>query len=163
MIDHLDFAENYSFVINEEVQGYHWTNSQMTIHPFYCQWADDTGKISSRTITILSDTLEHNANTIERFRRKFLEKIKAIHPNISKIYWVSDGTGAQYKNKNSFINVMQYKALYNIESEMHFTVSYHGKSECDAASAVIKRSLRSASIRDKKSYWMLGLLLNTVN
>ena len=29
-----DFAENYSFVLQDEVQGYHWTNSQTTIHPF---------------------------------------------------------------------------------------------------------------------------------
>ena len=29
-----DFAENYSFVLQDEIQGYHWTNSQATIHPF---------------------------------------------------------------------------------------------------------------------------------
>ena len=29
-----DFAENYSFVLQDEVQGYHWTISQATIHPF---------------------------------------------------------------------------------------------------------------------------------
>ena len=29
-----DFAENYSFVIQDAMQGYHRTNSQATIHPF---------------------------------------------------------------------------------------------------------------------------------
>lgn len=29
-----DFAENYSFAIQDEVQGFHWNNSQATIHPF---------------------------------------------------------------------------------------------------------------------------------
>ena len=29
-----DIAENYSFVLQDEVQGYHLTNSQVTIHPF---------------------------------------------------------------------------------------------------------------------------------
>jgi len=55
MIAHLDFAENYSFVVSEEFQGIHWTNRQMTIHSFYCQWADEEGKKISRTITILSN------------------------------------------------------------------------------------------------------------
>ena len=29
----LDFAENYSFVIEDEVQGFHWNNIQATVHP----------------------------------------------------------------------------------------------------------------------------------
>ena len=30
----LDFAEMYSFVVPDAVQGYHWNNSQTTLHPF---------------------------------------------------------------------------------------------------------------------------------
>jgi hypothetical protein len=29
-----DFAENYSFILQDEVQGYHWNNAQATIYPF---------------------------------------------------------------------------------------------------------------------------------
>ena len=29
-----DFAKNYSFVIQDAARGFHWTNSQATIHPF---------------------------------------------------------------------------------------------------------------------------------
>ena len=29
-----DFSENYSFVVQDEVQGFHWENSQVTVHPF---------------------------------------------------------------------------------------------------------------------------------
>ena len=29
-----DFAENYSFILQDEVQFRHWNNSQATIHPF---------------------------------------------------------------------------------------------------------------------------------
>ena len=29
-----DFSENYSFVLQDAAQGYHWNNSQATIHPF---------------------------------------------------------------------------------------------------------------------------------
>ena len=29
-----DFSENYSFIIQDAVQGYHWNNDQATLHPF---------------------------------------------------------------------------------------------------------------------------------
>ena len=29
----VDFAENYSFVVQDEVQGFHWNNLQATLHP----------------------------------------------------------------------------------------------------------------------------------
>jgi hypothetical protein len=29
-----DFSENYSFVIQDAIQGFHWNNSQATVHPF---------------------------------------------------------------------------------------------------------------------------------
>ena len=28
-----DFAKNYSFVVQVEVQGFHWNNCQCTLHP----------------------------------------------------------------------------------------------------------------------------------
>ena len=29
-----DFSENYGFVLQDAAQGFHWNNSQATIHPF---------------------------------------------------------------------------------------------------------------------------------
>jgi hypothetical protein len=29
-----DFAKNYSFVLQDGAQGFHWNNTQATIHPF---------------------------------------------------------------------------------------------------------------------------------
>lgn len=29
-----DFSENYTFVVQNEVHGFHWNNNQATIHPF---------------------------------------------------------------------------------------------------------------------------------
>ena len=29
-----DFSENYSFVVQDEVQSFHWNNLQATVHPF---------------------------------------------------------------------------------------------------------------------------------
>ena len=37
----LDFAENYSFVIQDEVQGFHWNNIQATVHPIVIYYRQD--------------------------------------------------------------------------------------------------------------------------
>ena len=34
LVAQADFSENYSFVLQDAVQGYHWNNAQATIHPF---------------------------------------------------------------------------------------------------------------------------------
>ena len=36
-----DFAENFTFVMQDEVQLYHWNNGQTTIHPFVCYWLEN--------------------------------------------------------------------------------------------------------------------------
>ena len=28
-----DFAENYPFIVQDEIQGYHWNNQQCNLHP----------------------------------------------------------------------------------------------------------------------------------
>ena len=35
-----DFAENLNFIMQDEVQSYHW-NNQATIHPFVCYWLEN--------------------------------------------------------------------------------------------------------------------------
>ena len=29
----LDFAENYKFIVQDEIQSFHWNNKQCTLHP----------------------------------------------------------------------------------------------------------------------------------
>ena len=36
----LDFVENCSFLVQDEVQGYHWEKSQATLHPLCCYYKE---------------------------------------------------------------------------------------------------------------------------
>ena len=68
----LDFAENYSFVIQDAAQGHHWDNSQATLHPFVLYYK--TGdKVCHLSICIISDCLKHETITVH----KFLNSIKS--------------------------------------------------------------------------------------
>ena len=35
-----DFSENYSFVLQDASQGFHWNNTQATIHPFVAYYLE---------------------------------------------------------------------------------------------------------------------------
>eukprot|EP00731_Ephydatia_muelleri_P022793 Em0015g376a len=62
-----DFAENYSFIVQDAAQGFHWNNDQATIHPFVVYFNGNDRKINPEQGTcclnfvIISDSLVHNA------------------------------------------------------------------------------------------------------
>ena len=44
-----DFSENYSFVLQDEIQAFHWNNGSVTIHPFVCHYIKE-GKLAKCNI-----------------------------------------------------------------------------------------------------------------
>ena len=42
MIVIADFAENYSFILQDAAQGFHWYNDQATLHSFVCHYRRGT-------------------------------------------------------------------------------------------------------------------------
>lgn len=79
-----------------------------------------------------------------------IQFVKAnITNNINKIIYVSDGAGAQYKNKYNFINLCHHKSDFGIDAEWHFYATSHGKSACDGIGGTLKRGARNYSIANK--------------
>ena len=54
-----DFSENYSFVLQDEAQGFHWNNSQATLHPFVVYYTE-SGELHQLSYVIISDCLQHD-------------------------------------------------------------------------------------------------------
>ena len=68
-----DFAENYSFVIQDAVQGFHWNNTQATIHPFVAYYYDAVrGEVCFLNFVIISDSLTHDSVAVHCFVKKLL-------------------------------------------------------------------------------------------
>ena len=53
-----DFAENFKFVVQDEVQGFHWNTQQITLHPVVIYYKEN-GELRSRSFCFLSDDMEH--------------------------------------------------------------------------------------------------------
>ena len=75
----IGFAENYSFIVQDAIQGHHWNNSQATSHPFITYFKNEKKKkeLHCRNLCIVSDCLKLNANTVCAF-------ISEVKPLIKK-------------------------------------------------------------------------------
>ena len=88
-----DFAENYQFVIQDEVQGFHWNNSQCTLHPVvtYYQENDELKNIS---YCVISDDRKHDVALVYEVQKTISTDLKCKLPGLSTtiLLGVLDGT-----------------------------------------------------------------------
>ena len=77
----LDFAENYSLIVQDCAQSYHWNNAQATIHSFVLYYLNlETKEISNVSLSCISDHMTHNTITVYTFLKTLInDHIKTIY------------------------------------------------------------------------------------
>ncbi|XP_065669184.1 uncharacterized protein LOC136088691 [Hydra vulgaris] len=141
----LDFAENYSFLIQDAVQGFHWNNSQATVHPFVAYFIKD-GKLDTQSYCVISDHLKHGTDAVHCFIGNVIDKLKQLQ-TFEHIIYFSDGAASQYKNYKNLINLCYHKHDFDMIAEWHFFATSHGKSPCDGVGGTVKRLVARASLQ----------------
>lgn len=124
-----DFAENYHFIVQDAAQGFHWSNDQVTIHPFIVYYRDANGELVNLNVAIISDELVHDTKAVYVFQRKLIEHLKALCIPMDKIIYFSDGCAAQYKNRKNFINLVHHEQDFGMPADWHFFATSHGKGK----------------------------------
>lgn len=142
-----DFAENFSYVVQDEIQSFHWENKQATLHPFvaYRKLPDET--LEHRNICVVSDTREHSTVTVYAFLSVVIPFLQTMFPGMKKVHYFTDGCTGQYKNKNNFANLCHHNEDFGLEAEWNFFATSHGKSACDGIGGTVKRLLTKASLQ----------------
>ena len=74
-----DFSENYSFVLQDAAQGYHWNNAQATIHPFVAYYTD-AERLCHLSYVIISDCLHHDTTAVYVYQKAFIALLKRVLP-----------------------------------------------------------------------------------
>ena len=142
-----DFSENYAFVLQDAAQGFHWNNSQATIHPFVVYYIEST-ELLHFSYVIISDCLHHDTIAVYLYQKKFISHIsKRFNFPFKKIKYFSDGAASQYKNRKNFINLCHHKEDFGISAEWHFSATSHGKGACDGLGGTVKRLAARASLQ----------------
>ena len=142
-----DFAENFSYVVQDEIQSFHWENSQATLHPFVAYYRLEDGTLEHINICILSDCRDHTTVTVYAFLKVALACLKTKLPDMKKVHYFTDGCGGQYKNKYNFINLCHHQVDFGLEAEWNFFATSHGKSACDGIGGTVKRLVTKRSLQ----------------
>lgn len=142
-----DFSENYSFVLQDEAQSYHWNSAQATVHPFVIYYREENN-VRHFSFVIISDCLQHNTVAVHLFQKKLINFLKSKFKNgLTKIFYFSDGSAAQYKNKKNFLNLCCHERDFGIHAEWHFSATAHGKGPCDGVGGTVKREAARKSLQ----------------
>lgn len=143
-----DFSESYSPVWQDAVQGVHWSDEQVTIHPFVVYYKKD-GKLEHLNFAAISDTKDHKNETVYAFLRKLVEYLCEKIDNLKHIYYLSDGAASQYKNRKNVFNLRCHFEDFGVTAEWHFFATSHGKGPCDGVAGAMKRLARRESLQGK--------------
>lgn len=146
-----DFAENFSFVVQDAAQGFHWDSSQCTVHPFVVYWREE-GVSCHESFCCISDGTKHNTAMVYTFQQRLIPEIRKKVPTLKKVYYFSDGCAAQYKNKYNFVNVCAHDSDFDgVTCEWNFFATSHGKGACDGVGGVVKRATYQESLKRPKN------------
>jgi hypothetical protein len=86
-----DFLENYSFIIHDAIQG---DNQHATIHLFVSYFKNSKTELENLCFAIISECLYRDMVTVHTSQKHLIAFLKENVPNISKIYYFSDGASA---------------------------------------------------------------------
>ena len=143
----VDFAENYKFLVQDEIQGYHWNKSQCTLHPAVV-YTKKNGKLEDHSICFLSDDLNHDVHMVYQILKETSKHIiESINPQVKSVNYFSDGCAGQFKNCKNFLNLCFHHADFGTNCTWSFFATSHGKSTCDGVGGTVKRITSRASLQ----------------
>lgn len=141
-----DFSENFSFVLQNEAQGYYWSKKQATIHPFTIYYKNENNELQHLSYVVISECLKHDSVAVYLFITKLVKFLESQFKVISKLIFFTDGCAGQYKNRKNFFNVYCHKLDFGYECEWHFHATAHAKGPSDGLGGTLKRCATRESL-----------------
>lgn len=96
----MDFAENYTPIAQDSIQGLYFNNRTITLFTVVLYYKDMiSNDVRCQSYCIISDTSIHQAYSVHIFQEAILNDMKVNYPNIKSLTYWSDGAPTQFKNK----------------------------------------------------------------
>ncbi|CAM4961315.1 unnamed protein product [Rotaria socialis] len=132
----IDFAENYAFLRQREVQAAHWNNQQATLFTIHMKIGSE-----HNNMVIISDYMRHDTAFVHGAQRLIVDFLRKHYPQVKKI---NDGAPAHFKNHFNMINLQHHQYDFNMSASWTFSASGHGEGPCDGTGAAVKSSANRA-------------------
>ncbi|KAH7936798.1 hypothetical protein HPB49_004752 [Dermacentor silvarum] len=139
IVFHFDFAENWTVVLPDEVQAYHWKKQQVSV--FTCVV---TTKKSTESFAIVSDDLNHDSAHACLALKKATEWVDDNLPVYSKVTYVSDGAASHFKNR---YRLYEFGKSDCPNTQWIFSATGHGKNACDGVGGLVKHQAMLNNLR----------------
>ena len=78
-----DFAENFKFVVQDEVQSFHWNNHQASLHPVVIYYKGNDS-VQHTSYCIISDDTAHDVAFVYEVQKHVIQYMKMKLKNIKK-------------------------------------------------------------------------------
>ena len=125
----LDFAGNYQYVLQDEIQSFHWSISQCSTHPAVIYYKDVSNFLQEKSFAFISEDLKHDTAFVYEVMSKDCEYVKENYQHIAKVRYFSDGCAVQYKNYRNFLNLCHHYSDFDLET-MEFLCNQSWKICC---------------------------------
>lgn len=135
LVLHFDFAENWSVVLADEIQNYHWQNTQVSIFTCVAYFCG-----IKHSFAIVCDDLIHDSAHALCALELILNSISAKCDGLSlfkSMAYISDGAASHFKNRFQIYELL--KSLGHLDfKKWVFSATGHGKSACDGIGGLSK-------------------------
>ena len=135
---HIDFSENYQCKYNREIQSVHFgaNQNQVTLHTGVFYYKDTcTG------FCTISDYNKHGPPAIWAHLKPILSLLRSTYPDITTVYFVSDGPTTQYRCKANFYLLSSLFFDWGFQvANWSFLEAGHGKGPADGIGGSVKRA-----------------------
>ncbi|XP_063243365.1 uncharacterized protein LOC134542780 [Bacillus rossius redtenbacheri] len=142
LVLHFDFAENWSVVLPDEIQTYHWQTDQLSLFTCVAYFGAEI-----RSFVIVSDDIAHDsAHVLCALEVIKLEISKFCQLELlSSIVYITDGAAGHFKNRFQLYELC--KNTQTVEKKWIFSATGHGKSACDAIGGLCKHFATKFNLR----------------
>ena len=106
-----DFAENFSFIVQDAAQSFHWNNLQATIHPFVCYYKKRATEVQHISFVVISESNTHDMVAVHLFQKMLLQFLISNVGQLTYIKYFSEGCAAQYKNRKN----LNYLSFHEVD------------------------------------------------
>lgn len=147
----IDFAQNFSAEVQQEVQAGLWSRASVLIFTASVQLNDN-----DTSYAIVSDSKVKDKRSVFTFLKWLYETFdNSRDPGISEVIW-SDGPASEFKNRFMLETLKYLSVKYNKTFSWKFFATSHGKGKCDAIGGISKMTVR-------KKLGAQGSQMETVN
>ena len=102
-----DFAETYTFMVQDAIQSFHLNNTQAMMHPFFINYKQD-GTLKHKSLMCISDMLQHDVHTVCAFQKTIIFNVLTKDlPQVENVIYFSE-----YKNHKNFTNLLHQHCNY---------------------------------------------------